>query len=72
MVGVCERRSPDDEPLNLTRGHSCGLQQRYEALEGWKSVCGRTYILKGIKGKISVFLLILKICFSFTVALFMA
>ena len=44
MVRVCEEEymghSPGDEPLTLTRYHSCGLQQLYEALEGWKSICG--------------------------------
>ena len=33
---------------------------------------GRAYNLKGIKGKFSVFLLFLKLCFSFTVAHFLA
>ena len=74
MAGVCEGecigRSPGDEPLTLTRCHSCGLPQLYEAF-GWKSVCGRVYNLKGIKGKISFLLLFLKLCFSFTVAHFM-
>ena len=36
----CKGRSPGDEPLNLTRYHSCGLSQLYEAF-GWKSICGR-------------------------------
>ena len=38
MVGVCEGeymgRSPGEESLTLTRCHSCGLPQLYEALEG--------------------------------------
>ena len=54
--------SPVDEPLTLTRCHSCGLSQLYEAL-GWKSVCGRAYNLKGIKRKIFL-------SFLFTVAHF--
>ena len=33
------------------------MPQLYEAFEGWKSICGRAYNLKGIKGKFSVFLL---------------
>ena len=61
-----------DEPLTLKRCFSCGLPQLYEALEGWKSVCVQAYNLKGMKGKFSVFLLFLKLCFSFTVAHFMA
>ena len=37
------------------RPHVVGrrLLQLYEALEGWKSVCGRAYYLKGIKWKFS-------------------
>ena len=58
MAGFCEEEcmgcSPGDEPLTLTRYHSCGLLQLYEALEGWKSVCGLAYILNCLKGKISV------------------
>ena len=73
MAGVCEGEcmgcSPGDEPLTLTRCHRCGLPQLYE---GWKSVCGRAYNLKGINVKFSVFLLFLKLNFSFTVALFLA
>ena len=80
MVGVCEGEcmgcSPGDEPLTLKRCHSCGLPQLYEAFEGWKSVCGRAYNLKPKKmakmGNFSVFLLFLKLCVSFTVALFLA
>ena len=68
----CMGRVPGDESLILTRCHSCGLSQLYESLERCKSLCGRTYNLKGIKGKFFVFLLFLKLCFSFTVAHFMA
>ena len=57
--GECMGRSPEDEPLTLTTCHSCVLPQLYEALEGWN-----------IKGKFYVFLLYLKLCFSFTVAHF--
>ena len=53
--------------ISLTKCHCCGLSQLYEASE-LKSVCGRAYNLKGIKGKFSVFLHFLKLCFSFTVA----
>ena len=74
-MGVCEGecigRNPGDEPLTLTRCHSCGLPQLFEAFEGWHSVCGQAYNLKVIKRKFSVFLL-LKHCFSFTVAYFFA
>ena len=66
-------RSPGDEPLTLTKCHICEFPQLYEAFEEWKSVYGRAYNLKVIKGKFfSVFLLFLKLCFSFTVAHFMA
>ena len=68
MVVVCKGegmgRTPSDEPLTLTRCYSCGLPQLCEAFEGFKSVCSRTYNLKGIKEKFSVFLYL---CFSFTV-----
>ena len=61
MAGVCEGEfmghSPGDKPLTLTRCHSCGLPQLYEAFEKWKSVCGRAYYLKGIKGKFFLFFL---------------
>ena len=30
--GECMVRSPEDEPLTLTRCHSCGLPLLYEAL----------------------------------------
>ena len=53
--GVCEwecmGRSPRDAPLTLTRCHSSGLPQLFEAIEGWKSVCGRAYSLKGTNRK---------------------
>ena len=62
--GKCMGRSPGDEPLTLP--------QLYEAFERWKSVCGRAYNLKNIKGKYSVFLIFLKLCFSFAVDHFMA
>ena len=52
--GECMGRKLGDEPLTLMRCHSCGMAQVYEAL-WWKSVCGRAYNLKGIKGKISFF-----------------
>ena len=32
--GECMGRSPEDKPLTLTRCHSCGLPQLYEAPEG--------------------------------------
>ena len=57
MGGVCEGECMGDETLTLTRCHSCGLPQLYEVLEGRKSVCDRAYNLKGIKGKIYVFIL---------------
>ena len=54
MAGVCEwegmGRYPGDEPLTLTRCHSCGLQQLYEALEEQKSVFGQAHNL-GYKGE---------------------
>ena len=60
--------SPGDEPLTLTIWYSCGLSKLYEAF-GWKSVCGQAYNIKGIKRKISVFLLFLQLflcyCSSF-------
>ena len=57
--GECMGYSLEDESLMLMRCHSCGMPQLYETLEGWKFVCGQAYNLKGIKGKISVFLLFL-------------
>ena len=69
--GECMGRSPGDETLTLKRCHSCGLPQLYEDLEGWKSVSGRAYNLKGKKGNISAVLLFLTLCFSFSVAHFM-
>ena len=68
--GVCERECMG-RILILTRCRSCGLPQLYEVLE-WKSVCGRAYNLEVIKWKISFFLFILKLRFSFTVAYFMS
>ena len=59
------RHSLGDEPLTLTRYHSCGLRQLYKALEGWKSVCGRAFNLKGIKGKIFCFSSLHKALFLF-------
>ena len=56
MVGVCEGECMD-EPLTMKGCHRCGLPQLYEALEVWKSICGRAYNLKSIKGKLSVFIL---------------
>ena len=42
--GICEGEcmgcSSGDELMTLMICHSCGLPQLYEALEGWKSVCG--------------------------------
>ena len=61
-----------DEPLTLMKCHICGLPQLYEALEGWKSICGRAHNLKGIKGNYLVFFSFFKLCFSFIVAHFMA
>ena len=65
VYGVRERECighyPDDEPLTLTRCHSCEITQLYKALKGRKSVSGRNPQLRGIKGKISFF-----ISFSFT------
>ena len=63
--GECMERSPGDEPLTFDL-----MPQLYEGLEGWKSVCGRAYNVKGIKGKFSDFILFLKLCFSFTAAHF--
>ena len=49
MVGICEGEcmgpSTWDEPLTLMRCHSCRLPWLYEALEGWKSICGQVYKL---------------------------
>ena len=53
--GECMGYSSGDEPLTLTRCHSCGMPKLYEVLEGWKAVCGRAYNLKVIKGKIFCF-----------------
>ena len=59
--GECMGHSLGDKPLTWTRCHGCGFAQLYEALEVRKSVCSRAYNLKGIKGKISVYLLFLKL-----------
>ena len=62
MAGVCEEecmgRSPGDEPQTLTKCHNCRLPKG-----------GSPFVAepKGHKGEISVFLLFLKLCFSFTV-----
>ena len=53
--GECMERTPGDEPLTFMRCHSCGLPQLCEALEEWKSVRGRAYNVKGIKGKMLFF-----------------
>ena len=63
MPGVCE-----GECMGCSPGMSSDLDkmpQLYEACEGWKSICGRAYNLKVIKGKLSVFLLFLKLCFFY-------
>ena len=43
MAEVCESKCvggrPEDKHLSLKR--YCELPQLYEALEGWKSVCGQ-------------------------------
>ena len=74
-MGVCEAEcmshSPGDEPLTLTKCHSWDCHSYMKPLKGVSPFCGRVYNLKGIKGKISVFLLCLKFSFSFTVAHFM-
>ena len=44
-------RSPEEETMTLTICHSCGLPQLYEALEGWKSICGLAYNANDIEGK---------------------
>ena len=72
MVGVCERecmwRSQGYEPLTLMRCHSY-----MKLLKGGSPSVAEQYNLKGIKGKFSLFFLFfLKLCFSFTVADFMA
>ena len=53
--GECMGRSPGDEGITLTRCHSCGLLQLYEAFEGWRSVSGRAYNLNVIKGNFLFF-----------------
>ena len=47
------------------------MPQLYEAFEGWKSVCGRAYNFKGIKGKFVLFFLFQTFA-SFTVVHFLA
>ena len=44
--GECVWRRQGDEPLTLTRCHSCELPKLYEALEGWKSVYGQAHNLR--------------------------
>ena len=56
-----------DGALTLARCRSCGLPQL-----GGGLFCGQAYSLRGIKGKLSVFFLFLKLCFTFTVAHFFA
>ena len=70
--GECIRRSLGNEPLTLTRCHNCGWPHLYEAFVRWKLVLWLNLQLKGIKGKCSVFFFFLKLCFSFTVAHFLA
>ena len=52
MARVCEEecmgRCPGDEPLTLTRCHSCDLQQLYEALEGRYSVCDQGHKVENL------------------------
>ena len=36
----CVGSRPGQQRLTLTRCHSRGLPQLYEAIEGWRSVCG--------------------------------
>ena len=54
-MGECLEHSPGDESLTLMRCHSCGLSRLYEALEGWKSLCGQDYNLNVINGKFFLF-----------------
>ena len=49
-------------------GKTPDLDKMPQLYEGWKPVCGPAYNLKGIKWEISVFILFLKLCFSFNVA----
>ena len=44
--GECMGRCQGSEPLTLTRCHSCELPQLFDALEGWKSVCGQAHNLR--------------------------
>ena len=48
-------RSPENEPLTLTRCHSCGLPQLYEVFEGWNSVLWPSLQFNGHKGEIFFF-----------------
>ena len=54
MADVCEYkymgRCPENEPLALTKCHSCEFPQLYEAVEGRKFVCVQAYNL-GHKGE---------------------
>ena len=56
LLGVRRRMggSPGDEPLTLTRCHSYGLPQLYEAFVGWKSILwpSPSIQLKGHEGEI--------------------
>ena len=65
MVKVCERecigRCPGNEPLTLTRCHSCELQKLYEAFEGGSPSMTKLTTL-GHEGEI--------LSFSFTYLLF--
>ena len=65
--GKCMERSPGDEPLTLTICHSY-----MKPLKGGSPSGAEPCNLKGIKRKISVVLLFLKFCFSFTIAHLMA
>ena len=47
----CRVKKEVDERIAKSQ---CGLSQLYGAC-GWKSVCGQTYNLKGMKGKIYLF-----------------
>ena len=68
MAGACEGNA-----RGVAQGMNPDLDempQLYEACEGWKSICGQAYNLKGIKEML--FFFFLKLCFSFTVPLFLA
>ena len=70
----CMGHSLGDEPLTLIRCTVVDCHSYMKPLKGGSPSVGEptTYNLKGIKGKISVFLFFLMLCFSFTVAPFMA